>query len=553
MQENEFLLEVMRSMNSSLELPAAITNTFFCLQKYFPLEAISFHKFLPEDKAIQTLFWVNEQGFRHIEKSYPLTDEEFIHHRDLEKMPTTQLLLFSQGIARAFMGRALIIHTQNKNPWILASPLCTQNGKTIGRIMFFSKENCVFTEEHVERFNMIKEIFGLIMANLNLYHKLLVQNNTLSSENKMLNKKLASISQNTIIGTSPVMQKLLKTAETLAKTELPVLILGETGTGKELLADYIQARSGRADKPFVKVNCGALPESLIDSELFGSIKGAFTGAFENKKGYFEQADGGTLFLDEVGELSLQAQVRFLRVLQFGLMDKVGSPKPLSVNVRIIAATNRNLEAMMKQGSFRQDLFYRLQAFPLHLPPLRERKEDIPAIARHIVQKIAHKFSLPVYPLKKECLEKMYRYAWHGNIREMENIIERAMILNTENSLCISEFLPADQAYFVQNQDGEQKQSLKRLIQECLLEMGIDQSLFEKRSFYGQHSETTEFVAGNPPKSLDEIKKEQILHALRVCGGKISGKQSAAEFLGLNPNTLRKRMEKYGISIKNLKF
>lgn len=539
MEQHTFLMEVMRSMNSSLELPVAISNTFYCLQKYFPLEAVSFHKFLPEQKAMQTLFFVNDAGFRYIEKIFPLSEEDFCHHLELESSPVSQLLPFNMSVVKDFMSKALLVHTKNKNPWILASPLATQHGENIGRIMFFSKENTVFTQEHLKYFNMVKEVFGMIMANLNLYHQLLLQNSSLSSQNKILNKKLASISQNTIIGNSSVMQKLLNTAQTLAKTELPVLILGETGTGKELLADYIVRHSNRADNVFVKVNCGALPESLIDSELFGSIKGAYTGAYESKKGYFEQADGGTLFLDEIGELSPQAQVRLLRVLQFGFIDKVGSPKPVPVNVRIVAATNRNLEAMIEQGTFRQDLFYRLQAFPLHLPPLRERKEDILPVAQHIIQKIAHKFSLPVYSLKKECVEKMLRYAWPGNIREMENIIERAMILNTDSELCLSEYLPDDPVYFIRSDENSQKRTLKRLILECLTEMGIDQNLYDR------HAKET--------KSLDEIKKEQIVYALKACKGKVSGKKSASEFLGINPNTFRKRMEKYGISVKTLKF
>jgi two-component system response regulator HydG len=235
-----------------------------------------------------------------------------------------------------------------------------------------------------------------------------------------------------LLGNSTRMQQLFETLALVAPTDTTVLILGESGTGKELVADAIHRNSSRAEKPLVKVNCAALPETLLESELFGHEKGAFTGAIARRKGRFEVADGGTIFLDEIGELPVAVQVKLLRVLQEQQFEPVGSSKTMTVDVRVIAATNRDLETEMTQGKFREDLFYRLNIFPVQVPPLRDRKEDIPPLAEFFLKKYGEKHKRPVKGFASRTLDLFMRYDWKGNVRELENTVERSVILCQED-------------------------------------------------------------------------------------------------------------------------
>ncbi len=243
---------------------------------------------------------------------------------------------------------------------------------------------------------------------------------------------LKEIIEPQIIAESNVMKTILKNAEKIAPFDITVLITGESGTGKELLARYIHQKSNRRDKPFIAVNCGAIPHELLESELFGYTKGAFTGAQQNKKGLIEEANNGTLFLDEVGELPLDLQVKLLRVLEEGEIRPLGSTKPKKINVRFIAATNRDLEKMVKEGKFREDLYYRLNVVRLHIPPLRERKEDIVPLATFFIKKFSVKYGIPEKKLSEKAIKKLFEYDWKGNVRELQNLIEKMVILNEGN-------------------------------------------------------------------------------------------------------------------------
>lgn len=233
-----------------------------------------------------------------------------------------------------------------------------------------------------------------------------------------------------IIAKSPAMQKILQSIEVIAPTSATVLIQGQTGVGKELIARAIHAMSGRNQKPFIPINCGAIPESLIESALFGHEKGAFTGAIEVHQGYFERAEGGTLFLDEVDSLSAAAQTRLLRVIQEGELERVGGKQTLSVDLRIISATNQNLEELVKQGRFRQDLYYRINVVRLNIPPLAERPEDLPYLVQFILQRMSKKYNKAVESVSREVMRKIRAYPWPGNVRELENILERSLLFAT---------------------------------------------------------------------------------------------------------------------------
>lgn len=309
-----------------------------------------------------------------------------------------------------------------------------------------------------------------------------------------------------IVGQSTGLVSVLQRVSKVAGTDSTVLITGETGTGKELIARAIHSASPRKAKPLIKLNCAALPTGLVESELFGHEKGAFTGATARKPGRFELADGGTLFLDEVGELPLDTQAKLLRVLQEREFERVGGTAPVKVNVRVIAATNRDLAKLAKDGKFRDDLFYRLNVFPVRLPPLRERKDDIPLLVRFFVQKYAIRMGQQIESVGKETLDLLVAYPWPGNIRELENVLERAVILA----------------------DGP--------------ELEIDPEVLAVPGIALNSDEAT--LGG---KSLNAIEKDHILGVLRQTNWVIEGSHGAAKVLALHPNTLRSRMKKLGIA------
>ena len=306
-----------------------------------------------------------------------------------------------------------------------------------------------------------------------------------------------------IIGESEVFKYVLFSLEQIAPTDTTVLILGESGTGKELIARALHSRSSRKERPLIKVDCAGLPANLIESELFGHEKGAFTGAVERRIGRFELADGATIFLDEIGELPLVLQQKLLRVLQDGEFERLGSSQVRNTDVRVIAATNRNLKNDVSKGRFRDDLWYRLNVFPLSIPPLRERAEDIPLLVNWTIQRLQRRLGKHIKTVPSSVMDDLKAYPWPGNVRELENVIERAVIVTPGNMLQLAAPL-----------------------------------------------ESPTSTSGNPPdapiKTLSELEKDYILQVLRKTNWNISGKGGAAELLGLNSSTLRGRMRKHDI-------
>lgn len=329
----------------------------------------------------------------------------------------------------------------------------------------------------------------------------------LQQENTSLKQRLGEkFDFGNLIGNSQPMQELAETLTLVAPSDATVLITGESGTGKELIAGAVHHNSRRKDASFIKVNCAALHENLLESELFGHEKGAFTGAAEQRKGRFELADKGTLFLDEIGDMSMTTQAKILRVLQEGEFERLGGIKTIKVDVRLLAATHRNLEQMVEEGSFRQDLFFRLNVVPLHLPPLRERPMDIPALAEHFLKRYCAKNRKDIRNLHAEALEALLAYAWPGNIRELENAIERAVIL------CLDE------------------------------QITLTQLPVQVRQSYAENSEHP-FVI-RPGLTLKDMEKELILSTLRQTE---NNRTRAAEILGITRQTLQNKLKEYGLT------
>jgi len=308
----------------------------------------------------------------------------------------------------------------------------------------------------------------------------------------------------------------------VAKTDATVLITGETGTGKELIARAIHSASPRRDKPLIKLNCAALPAGLVESELFGHEKGAFSGAISRRVGRFELANGGTIFLDEVGEVPLDAQVKLLRVLQEREFERVGGANPIKVDVRVIAATNRDLARSIRDGKFREDLYYRLNVFPIPLPPLRDRVGDVPLLVNFLVGRFAARVGLRIDSVGKATMERLSHYSWPGNVRELENVLERAVILSNGPTLEIDpEVFASATAVRAANAAPPTPSA--------------------------SESEESAAAGARPPlESLEANTRNHILTALDRSGWVIDGARGAAKILGLPPNTLRSRMKKLGI-------
>jgi formate hydrogenlyase transcriptional activator len=375
----------------------------------------------------------------------------------------------------------------------------------VGTLNVGSKKDRAFSEEDEEVLNQIAAQLAIALDNARAYREIQALRDRLAEEKLYLEDEIRSeLNFEEIVGESPELRRVLAQARTVAPSGFTVLILGETGTGKELIARAIHRMSKRKDSTFIKVNCATIPTGLLESELFGHEKGAFTGAVSKKIGRIELADEGTLFLDEVGDIPLELQPKLLRVLQDQEFERLGSNRTVRVDLRLIAATNRDLSKRIAEGEFRSDLFYRLNVFPIHLPPLRARRNDIPSLVRHFVKKLSRRMDKRIDTIPSQTMEALVNWHWPGNIRELENLIERSVILS----------------------EGP-------VLHSPLTQMQAEPS-----------------QAGIADATLERAEREHIIRVLRECGGRVAGAKGAAAKLGLKRTTLQSKMGKLKIDRKD---
>jgi len=499
---NEFIREMTLRICGSLEIKESLRSAFEYLKEHIPLEAL-------------VLVIIDERlgAIRRIE-----------HASENVALPSHIIPLaegMPQKIAARNYSEPFIVDIEKDEILGALAPIAKFEGNThvivplrireelIGWLVLRASGEGRYGEEHLELAGCLAAPFAIALANALAHEEVLRYQAILLDDKRFLNWELHGDATDGIIGGNTGLRNVMEMVRQVAPLNSTVLILGETGTGKELIANAIHVSSPRRNGPFIKVNCGALPENLIDSELFGHERGAFTGAVAENRGRFERADGGTIFLDEIGELPPNAQVRLLRVLQNHEVERVGGKRPIPVDIRVIAATHRNLQSMVEKGSFREDLWYRLSGFPIVVPPVRQRKEDVPALTRHFVTVRSRDLGIGMPPaIAPGALQRLMEYDWPGNVRELENLVERELILHRGGPLTFSTILPS----------SEQKNMLPAA--------GNGRSLY--------------------PLNLDEANSVHITEVLKLAKGKIDGPGGAAKMLGINPSTLRSRLGKLGI-------
>lgn len=509
--ENSFYRDASLCLNSSLVMKTALRRLREYLISYFPVDALGLMLFDYQRNCFETLA-------RNVNDATDLI------------LPDTMVFKDGADCVEQFFNDPnplRIIHSPEDNELCLAWAKLTGQfnashlavmldieGERIGSLIATTLCKERYTAQHGTLFRLLKEPAAMAMSNALRFRELQTLQEELKQENKLLIRELGGIKTQHIIGATSGLAQVMEMVEKVATTPSPVLLLGETGVGKEVIANAVCHRSARRDGPFIKVNCGAITESLMDSELFGHEKGAFTGALSQRKGRFERANKGTIFLDEVGELSPSAQIKLLRVLQHKEIERVGGTAVLPLDVRIIAATHRDMAEMVSSGKFREDLWFRLNVLPITIPPLRLRKQDLPALARYIIEQKSREMNLGRLPvLTNTQLGSLTAYHWPGNVRELENIIERWLIIGT---------------------GGHGFRSLIHPPKEVPVEAPP-----------GPEPEPAQAPEHISP--LDTVITDHIENALTACGGRIGGSEGAAAKLGMHPNTLRSRMIKLGIA------
>src|SRR5271157_200119 len=514
-EQNRSLLQINNAIITNLDQEALLHSISEAL-----------HRITSFDRCAITLYQPERETFRFLATEGELFSDYFQPVVELGRIETclSWVLDHQQPLLR----RDLQIERQYANERRLAAEgiqsLCAFplafRGKCIGTLSLVSRQKGRYSDEDAGFLQDVANQVTLAILNMQSYQEIASLKARLERENLYLREELLTEHNfEEIVGNSPALLRALHAVEQVASTDATVLIYGETGTGKELVARAIHSRSARNGRALVNVNCSAISAGLVESELFGHVKGAFTGAIERRIGRFELAHGGTIFLDEIGELCLETQAKLLRVLQEQEFEPVGSSRSLRVDVRVIAATNRNLREAVEAGRFRPDLFYRLNVFPVELPPLRERRSDIPQLVAFCVSRFSKRSGKKVDGVSRESMENLVNYPWPGNIRELQNVIERAVVLSVDPTL--------------------------RLDRD-LVPVAASTKGMETPETDAPERRQADLECTNPLLTLDEVERNHILAALQHSAGVIDGPKGAARMLNLHPNTLRHRMNKLGI-------
>jgi formate hydrogenlyase transcriptional activator len=514
-EKNRILLQINNAIITNLTQQALLHSISEALHPVFPF-----------DRCAITLYQPERDSFRFLAVEGELHSDYFQTGLEFSRDETCGSWVFEH--LRPLVRRDLEKEREYANERRLAAegirsmcvvPLALQ-GECIGLLSLVSQQKNRYSDEDAVFLQEVANQVALAIQNMQSYQEIDSLKARLEKENVYLREELHTEHNfEEIVGNSPALLKVLHTVDQVAPTDSTVLIYGETGTGKELVARAIHSRSARNGRALVNVNCSAISAGLVESELFGHMKGAFTGALERRIGRFELAHGGTIFLDEIGELSLETQVKLLRVLQEHEFEPVGSSRSLRVDVRVIAATNRNLSEAVHAGRFRSDLFYRLNVFPIELPPLRERRSDIPQLVAFCISRFSKRLGKKIDGVSRESMENLVNYPWPGNIRELQNVIERAVVLSVDPTLRLDrDLMPV--AASTKGMEAPETDAPERR------QADLDS-----------------------PKlllTLDEVDRNHILAALQHTSGVVDGPKGAAKILNLHPNTLRHRMAKLSI-------
>ncbi|MEW6544276.1 MAG: sigma 54-interacting transcriptional regulator [Nitrospirota bacterium] len=492
------LLEINNALVSNLDFRGVFAATTACLRRVLPNDYTSLALYEPEHDRFRlyALDFPVSRGLVSEGMVGPVEGTpagEAFRSGKPRLVGETELRNFSSAFVKLLIAEGI--------KSVCCVPL-RPHDRPLGTLNIASLRSGAFTQDDVDLLVQVANQIAIAIENALAFREIAELKDKLSKEKLYLEGEIQSeYNFEEIVGDSAALKRVLKQAEIVAPTDSTVLILGETGTGKELIARAIHNRSGRRGRTFVKMNCAAIPTGLLESELFGHEKGAFTGAIAQKVGRFELADGGTLFLDEVGDIPLELQSKLLRVLQEQEFERLGSTKTIRVNVRLVAATNRDLAQMVADRQFRSDLYYRLNVFPLTVPPLRERREDIPSLVRYFAQKFARRMNKHIESVPSDAMAALSRYHWPGNVRELENLIERAVILSPGAELLVP--------------------------------------LAEMKAPAGEGAQ--------PVATLEAAEREHILRALQEAKWVIGGPSGAASRLGMKRTTLQSKMQKLGIS------
>lgn len=512
-EENRFYREVAARVCGQLEVEKALSACIEYLQPHVPIDEMFLQLFEPGLGAMRTIARASADVALPLDALTPLPLEAKQNLLTAApELPTVAIVDEPEAhlISRVMLGFHGI---DLESVSVVVMPLLVQEqmskGKNWGCLVLVAHRRAAYSEQHAMLLEPLIELFAIAMSNALRHREVVRLQEALAEENRDLQRDLRRRTSDEIIGQDFGLRAVVEMIRQVAPRDSPVLLLGETGVGKDVLANAIHSLSSRSRGPFIAVNSGAISEALLDSELFGHEKGAFTGALSRKRGRFERANGGSIFLDEIGELPAPAQVRLLRVLQNREIERVGGTETLPADVRVIAATHRDLESMVADGEFRKDLWFRLSVFPILIPPLRERKQDIPAFVSSFVERKSRELRLSDSPpLAPGAVDVLLAYDWPGNIRELENVVERALILNDGGPLEFESVLarPA-----VTSPEPPGRESDRR--------------------------------------TLDEVTSAHIRAVLETTNHQIHGRGGAAEILGINPSTLRNRMDKLGIAYR----